>query len=293
MPIYHQTYRAYEGQLRRHFRWWVLVRNEWRTRIRSRLFWAIMLFPILHIAAIILFIYAIDLLTSLQDHPLGEAARNLPVNTVDGYIFFNFIRLQSFFVFLAVIMVGSGLIGNDFRYRLVDIYFSKPLTWLDYVLGKFAILVVLGFAMTFFPCILFMILHLIFAPNMANLQTMLALVWPSFAFSVALVFPCSLAVLASSAFFMSQRFAGIAVFMLTILSGVFGNALPELLPEGNENLRLLAAPVAVNRVGEAVFDRPNLIVDVPWAPAAVYVAVICVVAAAIVCLRVRKVGAAA
>ena len=291
MPIYEQTYRSYDGEVRRRFRWWTIVCQEWRIMTKSRLFWVMMIPTIVHTGFRAIYIYTFNAAKTLPDNPVADAIRNVSVLNVDQDLFFGFIRFQSPLVVIMTIFAGSGLICNDFRYNLVEVYFSKPLSWLDYTLGKVMTLVLLGLTLTAFPALFLLLLHWGFSATVETVRSTYYYPLPIMLFSLALSVPCTLAVLASSSVFNSQRFAAIAVFMVLTVNSVFGTVLPELLRE--QQWRILAFPVSVFRLGEYAFQRPNLLVDVPWPWAAIFVAGVCVICAWMLTRKVRKAGAAA
>ena len=62
---------------------------------------------------------------------------------IDGDFFQQFLfRIQpvpaTFFVALVAIFAGSGLIATDLKNNALSLYLSKPLSWMDYLIGKFA-----------------------------------------------------------------------------------------------------------------------------------------------------------
>ena len=69
-------------------------------------------------------------------------------------------------VFITIIDAGSGLICNDFRNNLMEVYFSKPLNWRDYVMGKVMTLVTIGMALSAIPTLFMALLHVLFVPTL-------------------------------------------------------------------------------------------------------------------------------
>jgi hypothetical protein len=59
----------------------------------------------------------------------------LPFGFSDA-LFFTLISWEIFFVVLLMLVVGSGQIAEDVRTGALQLYFSKPITQLDYVLGQ-------------------------------------------------------------------------------------------------------------------------------------------------------------
>lgn len=290
MPIYSQTYRAYDGEPRRHFRWWIMVLQEVRVALKSRWLMILLSLPVIGVFGFYaIVIYFVDIIAQNPDHPWAEAARQLPME-VDGDLMFTVLRLNTPFVFLVMIFVGAGLISNDFRYNLIEVYFSKPLSWIDYVLGKVMTLVVMGLALTALPALLLLLLHAAFSATTGALKDVADLAPRAVAFSLCLTVPMALGILACSALFGSRRFASITVFMVVIVNGVVAGALSEIL--SRPELRIYAMPTSINRLGEAIFKAPNLFVDAPWTTAAYLVAGVSVAAAAVICRKARRAGAA-
>ena len=292
MPIYDKGYRPFDGELRRRFRWWTIVRQEWSIIRRRRMFWVLMVPPIIYTIVVAIYIYLIDIIAGAQNHPWAETAQQLPITQIDHDVFFNFVRFQTPFVFVLIILNGAGLIANDFRYNLVDVYFSKPLSWVDYVVGKTLTLVLVGLSITALPACFLLLIHFFFVPSWETVTKIYALPFQTLAFSLCIAIPSALCVLASSAFFMSQRFAGITVFMLLLFNSAFGGVLPPLLEK--ESLFVMSFPVAVNRLGEVVFRQSNPVFDLVsplWS--GVFWAAVCLFSAIIVCRKARSAGAAA
>lgn len=292
MPIYDKGYRTFDGTVKRRFRWMTMVRQEWRIMRKRWIFWILLVPTILSTIFFAVYIYVIDIIGSAPNHPWAQAARELPMRQVDNVLIHQFIGWQIPFVFIIAILAGAGLIANDFRYHLVDVYFSKPLSWWDYVLGKVMSLVFIGLGMTFVPACFLLLLHFLFVPKLDTLREIYWLPLPALAFSLVIVLPCALAVLASSSFFLSQRFAAITVFMLLVVNTAFGVIVAPLLQD--ESLFVIAFPAAISRLGESIFDISNVrIPDVSVFWSGVFWAVICIAALLVVVRKVRKAGVAA
>ena len=85
--------------------------------------------------------------------------------TVKSSTFFDFISLQTPVMFIILLYAGTGMICNDFRNNLMEIYFSKPLRWHDYLLGKAATLILLGLSVTALPALFLIAEHVILLPS--------------------------------------------------------------------------------------------------------------------------------
>jgi ABC-2 type transport system permease protein len=286
MPIYEQTYREYDGQLRPHFRWWIIIQQELRVLMKSRFFKLIMLAALLHILARVLIITLYDTVTQDPNNPLAEIFNQFSEFSVDSSMFYDFIRIQGPMVFVLLIFTGSGMIGNDFNNNLMEIYFSKPITWVDYAMGKIGTLVLLGLGITAIPGILLVVLHNLQLPGMDTIKA--SWWWPLaiLGYSLAIVLPCVLGVLASSSLIRSKNFAAVAIFMVLIANSAMGLILGQVLK--NNNYRIVSFPMAVTRIGQQCFKEGRLMFELRWEWSLLYVAFVCLIAAAIIFRTVRR-----
>src|SRR5215475_11991411 len=130
MPIYDQSYRPYRGTLSPHTWRWTTIAKAGLAHYLSRKAFLVFLFvgfiPAIARGAIIWFA-----------HQTTAAAT---LTTIDGSWFRNFLETQGQFMMLVCIWPGAVLIARDLRTNAIQLYLSKPLTRLDYVLGKFAVL---------------------------------------------------------------------------------------------------------------------------------------------------------
>ena len=197
MPIYEQTYRTYEGTLRPRFRWMTILRQEWRVLLTRKMFIFLVLMGNFHFALRILQVYVLDVLSKQSVGPFVNVFADAQFEDVGAWIYFDFLRIQSPLIFITLIYAGSGLICNDFRNNLMEIFFSKPLNWRDYVAGKVMTLASIGLALSAVPALFMALLHVLFVPTLEELGTTLLLVFPTIGFSLVLVLSFTLAILAS------------------------------------------------------------------------------------------------
>lgn len=288
MPVYEQTYRSYDGTLRPRFRWVTIVGQELRVLLSRRMFVFLVLLGNFHVVWRVLEIFVIDVVSKQQFSAFGGAFAGARFEETGAWIYFDFLRVQSPLIFLTLIYAGSGLICNDFRNNLMEVYFSKPLNWRDYVMGKVMTLVTIGMALTALPALFMGLLHVIFVPTLEELGNTLVLALPTVGYSLMFVLSFSLAILASSALINSSRFAGIAIFLLAFIDFTIGGLLFALTREAN--YMALAFPVSVNRLGELMFREARYVspIDVAWPWPALFVLLVCGVSLAIICKRVRR-----
>lgn len=291
MPIYRRTYRTFEGKLQRRFRWSIIVHQELRVLIKSRMLQFLALIALIHVILRLLQVVAYDTIVEDPNSPLGGLLRQVKGLSVDEKSFFDFIRIQSSLMFIVSLVAGSGMICNDFRNNLMEIYFSKPISWLDYAIGKVATLVLIGLTLTAAPALFLVLLHNLLAPGLDTLRA--TYWWPAsiLAYSLIMVLPCALGVLAFSALLRSQNLASISIFMVLVANSAMGGILAALLH--NPNYLLVSFPMALNRVGQHLFNDHRLLFELRWEWSMLYVTAVCVWALWVIFRRVRRAEIAA
>ncbi len=291
MPIYTKSYRKYEGQPRRRFRWLVIVEQEIKTLAKFRVFKALVLIACLHIILRMLQIVAYDVLAQDPNHPLQIVFANLDIAYIGPNTFFSFLYLQTTVTFIVLLYAGAGMICNDFKNNLMEVYFSKPLTWLDYSLGKTMTLVLLGLSITAVPGVLMVLLHNLLLPGMHTLSA--SWWWPLsiIAYSTLVVVPMALCILACSSLLPSQNYAAIAVIMALVANSSLGGLLAGMLHQ--RNYLAVSFPLALRRIGETVFRDNRILFTLSWHWCFLYVLVVCAIALVIVLRKVRRAEIAA
>lgn len=286
MPIYLQSYRTYEGQARGSFRWLTMVRQEWRVLIKVRTFQVVIVLGYLHACLRLLQVVAYDTVASDPNSPMYMILQRLQALVVDERMFFDFLRMQGGLVFVATILAGAGIICDDVKNNLMEVYFSKPLTWRDYVVGKVVAVVCVGLVFTAVPALLCLVLHNMLVPSIETVRATYWIGGSILAFSFLMVLPCALGVLASSALSRSGRYASIAVFTLLFGNLLVGQMVKDLLHQADYSV--VALPLAINRVGTALFAQRGAEWDALCGWSALYVVAVCAVCLWIVCRKVRR-----
>ena len=82
--------------------------------------------------------------------------------------FRDFLNRQQFFVFIITIVLG-GLIADDRRANALQLYLSKPLTRVEYILGKAAPLLILILGVTLVPALCLLLLQIVFSGSFSFL----------------------------------------------------------------------------------------------------------------------------
>ena len=139
MPIHDQGYRRYAGHREAHGRTWlVIARAGVMERLRERKFLGLLLVAWLPF-----------LVRSVQLYVAANYAQASFLSATPS-MFRDYLAQQGVFVFFITLYVGSGLIANDRRANALQIYLSKPLSRVDYIVGKLATLLIFLTAVTGF-----------------------------------------------------------------------------------------------------------------------------------------------
>ncbi len=166
MPIYDQGYARWEGSLRRRpLRWWPIVRRNFPAELRRR---RTLLLLMLAWAAVL--VQGVILYGDLR---AGGLLRSSGLLKGGMLYFYQAVNHQGPFVLLFVLLSGTELISRDRRYQALQIYFSRPLTRNDYILGKLGIVAAFVFLVSWLPVLVLWL----FAVIVSTQPGYLASVW--------------------------------------------------------------------------------------------------------------------
>ena len=109
---------------------------------------------------------------------------------------------------LIAIFGGSGLIATDLKNNALSLYLSKPLSWIDYLIGKFAVIGILLGSLTLVPGLLLFLEQALLADG-SFLKENYWLPFSIIAYSVLLILSASLLMLLFSSLTSNPRYATI------------------------------------------------------------------------------------
>ena len=248
MPIHDQGYRHYQGQREPHGRaWWVIARAHMQSMLRYRWFQVLLLgsaAPFLLRAGQIYF--------ATTNAQVAEFLATTPDT------FRDFLSQQRFAVFLIIIM-QSGLIADDRRTNALQLYLSKPLTRVEYVLGKLVPPLAFVLAVTLVPAVLLLVLQVVFSGSLTFARQNLFLLPAVTLFSIVQAVLSAFAILALSSLSKSRRFvaimyAGIIFFtaaMYQVLRAITSSRTWAVISPG-EMLDVIANAIFRSRTESAV-----------------------------------------
>lgn len=156
------TYRNYDGPLKnRTLRWWPVAQAVLRTNIRKPGYWILVGIVVL----IFLLHGLVAFLTRNFSNMVPADAREFITFKGHGNLYSDSLAsalwwLNLFPTFLIALVVGSGSIAADNRANALLVYLSKPITKLDYLLGKWIGLFILIGAVALLPSLLLYLFYL-------------------------------------------------------------------------------------------------------------------------------------
>lgn len=274
MPIHDQGYRRYGGTRARGRAWLVMLRNGVVGMMGNRR-WIVLM-----IASWIQFV-----VRAIQFYIAANFAQAAIV-APSAATFRDFFDNQNLFVFLVTITLGASAIAEDRRTNALQIYLSKPLTRLEYLVGKLSVLIVFLLFITWVPAILLLIVQVLFAGNFTFLRAN-AYLFPAITlYSIIEVVMVSTCMLALSSLSTSGRFAGILYTALIFFSDALYGVMRAVT--GSTRVSWIAFGNNLAQVGDVIFRVP-LRYETPWILSLTIVFGLIGIAALILERRVRAV----
>lgn len=148
MAVYKRGYQRYQGPVTGHVtRMLALPRFAWERLFQQRLMIVLLAVSCLWPLLCGVFIYVSNH-TELWSGLAGPLRKML---AIDGKFFLVFMDVQSAFCILLAALAGPGLIAPDLANNALPLYFSRPLSRLDYVLARMMTLVGMLSLVTWVP----------------------------------------------------------------------------------------------------------------------------------------------
>jgi hypothetical protein len=147
-------YRPYRGPVRGPtLRFWPIGRIAMGLVFRRKVFWIFLIIALLSFVFFSAVIY-------LQAQVEGKLGQRVPDRVREGFFFTGkgeayqqFISQQGTVVMVMLALAGRLLVGDDFRSKAIPFYLSRPITKLDYFLGKLAAVAGLAALITLLPAL--------------------------------------------------------------------------------------------------------------------------------------------
>ncbi len=215
----------------------------------------------------------------------GVRIRRLVPPGMEARFYSDFLKWQSgFLFFLLLLVVGAGLIAKDVKFNALQIYLAKPITGIEYILGKLGILFFFLIMVTLVPGLFLFLFQAILIGDSLYVRHYWWVPGAICAYSLLAVLSGSLLILAFSALSRNVRSASSAgaavLWFSTMVAGFLQHA------TRNENYSLLSFRHNWIRVGEKIFGL-EVRGDVWWGWSVLILVAVMVVSAGVLVRRVR------
>src|ERR1017187_7387094 len=155
MAIYRRNYKPYSGALTPSWsRCFVLFRYSRRNLFRSKFLTALFVVCFFYPLVCLLLIYLAHSASFLEEMRIPSG-----VLSIDNRFFFNFMSVQGVFAFLLTAFAGPGLISSDLANGALPLYFCRPFSRAEYVLGKSSVLAILLSQITWMPGLILFVMQ--------------------------------------------------------------------------------------------------------------------------------------
>lgn len=242
-PIHDQGYRRYGGDRAPAGRAWsVITKAGVRTLLSKRAFIGLLLLSWIPFVVRAVQVYA---------------ATNVPQASFlapDARMFRQFLEQQEVFLFFITVYAGSGLIAVDRRANALQIYLSKPLTRLEYIFGKLAILMTFLLLVTWVPAVLLLVVQIMFSGSFRFFLDNLFLFPAITVFSFIQVIAVAAAMLALSSLSKSSRYVGVLYAGLIFFSQAVYGIVYGITRDSH--LAWISLPSDLAQIGDAIFRLP-------------------------------------
>ena len=227
MAVHKRSYRGYAGETTPPWSRLLIVaryafRNAFSSKLLTAYFVLCFMFPMGCAVAIYL------------DHnlPFLTMFHATQLFSVDGGFFVMFLGVQSGLAFVLTALIGPGLVSADLANNALPLYFCRPFSRAEYLLGKSAVLVWLLSLITWIPgLVLFVIQASLAAPGWTRSNLWMAR--SIFLGSAIQILLYSLLALALSAWIKRKLAAGAALLGVFFAGSAFGQAINAVLGTRN------------------------------------------------------------
>ena len=259
VPIYDQHYHPWPGCPRpRWLRWTVITRYHLRGLFESKGRNGLIL--LLLIAGVIQLVFLMMIYLSANKSILDtygiSASQLVPI---DNRFFLYPIMYESLIIGFLTLIVGSGLIADDRRDNAIPLYLSKPLTPLEYLLGKFGVVAFFVLAITAVPVNFLFVFEVLTDGGWAFLKKYWWLPFSITSLSLAVTAVCGSIILLASSLVKKGAIAAVIVIGLFVGHNVMVGVIESSL--GVSRLKILSIQFNLHGLGLWLFgvrDAPEL-----------------------------------
>ena len=252
MSIRPRQFIAYQGPLTGAFRRPLVIADYTLRRVfRSRLFTIFFIACLLPSCLFLVSIYLRYKLETVSGFVAFQSPQAFGFDVSEGWLYSGIVTPAVWVSFLLILVVGPALVAPDLKDNAMPLYLSRPLTRLQYVLGKLLVLVGLSAAVTWIPGLLLVLTNAYYAQDgwlLENLAMPLGLVATCLVWTVCL----SMVALAISAWVRWRPGATLGLLGVVVIGSSVGNLMRSISGDWLGSLIILTDAIEV--VGRNLCD---------------------------------------
>jgi hypothetical protein len=139
-----------------------------------------------------------------------------------------FFKVELFLIMLLVAVAGPGLISRDLRFNALPLYFARPLTRLDYFLGKLGVIGALVATVAVGPAVVAYLVGVCFSLDLGVVKATYPILLGSIAYGLLITLSIGTLILALSSLTRRSLYVFIAWAGFWIISGSVGGVMSEI-----------------------------------------------------------------
>ena len=278
-------YEHWDGKLvERRFPWAPITRTGVRLAFRKKGFKLVFAGAFLPAFVFLAILYISERVEDFK--ALVQSNRNLL--DIDPHYFKLFLTSGPllFSLILVFAFAGAGLISEDLKHNSLQLYFARPLTKRDYIVGKLGVVAFFILVLTALPWLLLVAFKLVFAGSFAFLRAYPWLPLSILGYAALLIIFFGAYVLLLSASSRNTRYVVVLVFGVFYFSDVLAEILRSIFR--NPYMMLFSLRADLGQAGAALFGG-KLPHAIPAVWSFLVLGGICVLAAAVLHRKVRGV----
>lgn len=282
MPIREKGYYRWDGEIKQSYiKWLPITFNGIKAAFKRK--WSRPLFTVSSIPFVI-FLVAVYASSKPELKMFSDLVKEI---RTDALLFKSFYTLE-FLVFMMLMIslfVGADLISGDLRFRSFTLYLSRPISKLDYIKGKFSIVLFYLLLFSLLPGMLLILAKIIFV---GQVSFPIKVLLPAITFPIIIAMFMASLVIMFSALSANGRFIKImfiAFYILTnMIAAVFSDAFK------NDYFLYFSIEQNIKQFGSYLFQVPLAFKAPGWISGLVLLG-ITLISIIIVSIRLKKVEA--
>ncbi|MFO0983560.1 MAG: ABC transporter permease subunit [Planctomycetota bacterium] len=252
MPVYDQSYRHWQGQIKARSARCVPIAIEGiRLHLKSKPSpFLNVLTRVMYVLSQMPFLFFLVSIYVVRTKLLGDLATVFDPSKPQYYP--QVLLAETIWVLLFTVFIGSGLIARDLSANAIEGYLAKPLTVFDYVLGKFLVMAFFLACVTLFPCLILWLADWLLASEAGYLGKVLPQLSRIVIYCSLTIAVCSLTILAVSSLTKNAKNAALLWIGGNMVLTFLGQMLSRILER--PELELISPVRAALNFGGKLFD---------------------------------------